>query len=714
MSESNERDEKNATAKKTATKKVAKKKAVTKKATATKGTTKKAATKKKAAAKKVVAETNVIKRGERTKGAEAAAPAAAAPAPSPLAGIKSNATMKAEATRAKEAKEAKAKEAKEKAAAPKAKAASKGESKAPDSKAPASKAPASKAPASKPKATPAADLAAAAAAKREADPDAAPEPAAEAAVPEDRRKVRRSRSIAKPDGAPSEGRRNRRPRGPRPGDDERPAKPGEGGRTAPRSNAPRGKRRGGGGGTAMERLLATPRRTIYRQDLGGDGPPPPEPSKAELKAVAVAKAKESDKITLILHPAPKASIQRKKHTDRPKTAKEALRAKMKRNNKGKQKSAAAPAAKPAPVKLQAAWTKAKDDKAIAAAVAAGGAGEALVKAWVGAQNVAAIVLVAHNDGVPGKTRKAARRAINVLKSRGIEVPDAPETEVVAAPKEETIATFVPPDGAGVSFFSISKHQPGSRFHVADAVIRPPLGIVQASAGKLAGKQIRAWRTRVQKHFGASPVEVPLDWARHRIAEARRLNETSKQLLPLSYDRCVELFEPLPASEPDHPVADLEAKVDDKTVKSAKEDSDKLHNEPEFRSWMPDTQSMQELLAKVGERVGPDGVGDPKQVDAALKEEITSATDRFFSPERRELVSQHMRDSAISVRVRAGDETASRVLAVSRAVKEAGLITSPPSEIPFLVAYFQKAVAVMLQQQNGMLRVPVPQGGAAPG
>ena len=62
--------------------------------------------------------------------------------------------------------------------------------------------------------------------------------------------------------------------------------------------------------------------------------------------------------------------------------------------------------------------------------------------------------------------------------------------------------------------------------------------------------------------------------------------------------------------------------------------------------------MQELLQKVGARVGADGMEDPEVVDAALKEEITSATDRFFSPERRELVASHMRDSAISVRGRA--------------------------------------------------------------
>jgi hypothetical protein len=64
----------------------------------------------------------------------------------------------------------------------------------------------------------------------------------------------------------------------------------------------------------------------------------------------------------------------------------------------------------------------------------------------------------------------------------------------------------------------------------------------------------------------------------------------------------------------------------------------------------------------------------------------------------------MRGSAISVRSRSGDERAIQVLAVAQAVRDAGLITSPPSEIPFLLSFFQKGIAIMVQQ--GQLRVPV--------
>jgi hypothetical protein len=52
-----------------------------------------------------------------------------------------------------------------------------------------------------------------------------------------------------------------------------------------------------------------------------------------------------------------------------------------------------------------------------------------------------------------------------------------------------------------------------------------------------------------------------------------------------------------------------------------------------------------------------------------------------------------------------------------AVERCGLITDPPHEVPFLRAFFEKAVGVLLAQGNGQLRVPVPRlpgaEGAAP-
>ena len=93
--------------------------------------------------------------------------------------------------------------------------------------------------------------------------------------------------------------------------------------------------------------------------------------------------------------------------------------------------------------------------------------------------------------------------------------------------------------------------------------------------------------------------------------------------------------------------------------------------------------------------------------------MRDATDRYFTPEVRSGVSRRLRDEAISIKARLGEDRAKEVLATARAIDAAGLIASPPREVPFLVAFFQKAVAMLLQQGNGALRIPMAPGADLP-
>jgi hypothetical protein len=431
-------------------------------------------------------------------------------------------------------------------------------------------------------------------------------------------------------------------------------------------------------------------------------------------------------ITLILHPPPKAAPARRKRTGKPMTAKEALRAKA-----AKRKAASPAKAKvdepAADAPLEEAWLEADDATAVEAVTAAGPAAPRLVAAWQERSNAAAIATIAYESPaegsatVPGPVRKAARRALQVLKSRGVELPERSTGEAPAArpsslgerEAEPCVATFVPPDTNGMTFFSISQRLPGGRYRVADVVIRDELGILHASSGKLAGKQIRRWRQRVESRLGTAPVAVPLEWARYRIAEARRRNDSSGQVVPLGLDSCAPLFQPVPESPPDHPIGELGAELKDAEVSAAAADSEALHAEPEFRSWLPERPALDEMLRNVGARVGAEGADDRELVDKVLAEEIEAATDRFFSPEVRKALAKRMKDSAISIRDRQDDAAARRVLSVAKAIEEAGLITSPPREVPFLLGFFRKSMALMAQQGDGRLQVPIPAPAAAP-
>ncbi len=398
------------------------------------------------------------------------------------------------------------------------------------------------------------------------------------------------------------------------------------------------------------------------------------------------------------------------------TPKEALAARTKAHagKAAAKPAAAAPASAPAPG-FDASLVNVGAAEAVAALVGAGDAASALVDAWLGASNAAAIAEAIESDAVPGAARKAARRALNVLRARGVAVPTRTHVVKMDDMGGDTVVEAVlnTPDAYGtVSFLLTSKH-PSGRYHLAEVIIREPHGILDAASGWLSGSQLKESRSRQVERHGIAAANVPVEWARHRIAAARRLNAVSGQVVPLGYERCRELLEPVPEAPPPHPVADLDAEVTSESAAAAAPMSARLHEDPAFREWMPDRGALDDLLQHAGQRLDEETAKNGDAISAILREEMDAATDRFFSPEARAIIAGRMRDAAISVRARKGDRAASEVLAVARAVVEAGLITSPPREIPFLVVFFQKALSWMAQQSGGGIRLPVSGMGPRP-
>ncbi|MEZ4298616.1 MAG: hypothetical protein R3B70_26930 [Polyangiaceae bacterium] len=342
---------------------------------------------------------------------------------------------------------------------------------------------------------------------------------------------------------------------------------------------------------------------------------------------------------------------------------------------------------------------------------------ALVDAWLNGANAIAISAIADAGGdVSSAARKAARRALAVLKSRGVAIPERPKATARAEEQHATYeATMIPADSFGTWSVAITSRDASGRYRIAEVIVRESAGVVQAAGGWLSGSQLKEGRARAQNNVGMAPVVVPIGWARARVAAALTLNAKSGQVVPLGYEACRELFEVAGEAASEHPVADLEAKVTGELAAERAKASATLHDEPEFAGWLPDRRALDEMLQHVGTRLGPTGMQDGEAVNTAMREEVDAATDRYFSPEKREEIVARMRDSAVSVRVRRGDERALDVLATARAVKEAGLITSPPREIPFLVAFFQKGLGALARMGGGQLRIPVqqPPAGAAP-
>jgi len=366
------------------------------------------------------------------------------------------------------------------------------------------------------------------------------------------------------------------------------------------------------------------------------------------------------------------------------------------------------------------------------AIAKAGARAAdLVAAWIEAKNAAAVAALAGDESAPAAARKAAKRGLNVLKARGIPLPERTRVaRLTGDPIEDYEAWFVPPDGSGTSVFTVASRRQSGRYRLVHAAIREGVGLLEVRGIEMSRTQLRSSFEDTARRIGFGPVSIPVDWARWRIAAAKSENAKSGAVLPLAHDSYPDLLQPIPREPPPHPLDG--AKLDVPAPSSAVPTSARLHGDPEFAGWMPSGPAVQELMIELGQRLGAVG-SEPEQtqIDAAVGTAIDAATDRFFSPEIRERLAERMKDSALALLVRLGEappnnkigaagpapsdvearERAAEVIAIAQATKSAGLITEPPHDIPFLRGFFQKALAMLAAQSEGQLSIPIPAGPA---
>jgi hypothetical protein len=343
---------------------------------------------------------------------------------------------------------------------------------------------------------------------------------------------------------------------------------------------------------------------------------------------------------------------------------------------------------------------------------AGAKAPQLVEAWVKAGNAAAVAEAAERG--EGAARKAARRGLNVLKARGVAVPDQARVSAVAGPKsaEQTEAFLLSPDSMGNVLLAITTRSLTSRGKVVFVYLNDELGVHRVDVGELSQSQLKDALAKALPGARYKAVTVPVDWARRRIADARAKHAARKIPEPLGFARAESLLSPVPSEAVAHP---FDAEGFELSLEDAAEmvkNSAKLHNLPELAGWFPDKGAVDELFAFVGQGLSDAGHDPTKEPPAealrdAMTEQIAAATDRYFTPERRAQLVVALKDAALSALPREGEEIGLQLSALAKVSAEAGLITNPPREIPFLRGYFEKAVSLLAMQNQGRIRIPVP-------
>ena len=351
--------------------------------------------------------------------------------------------------------------------------------------------------------------------------------------------------------------------------------------------------------------------------------------------------------------------------------------------------------------------------ALAALRDAGARGESLVEAWRDAGNGAAVLEVSERG--EGALRKAARRALNVQRARGVVIPELRRVSALAGANVPDVveAWMMAPDSGGMQLFAVTSRAASGRYRAVFVFLHGAQGVARVENASMSQSQLKEYLSKVLPGAGYGATLVPVPWARFRIAEARRIQRERGLPEPLGLTTAASLIEPVPDPAPPHPFDEEGFELADEDAADLSRQSLGLHNVPEFRSWLPTNAAMQEMLGKVGERLTPGETPDPSVVTEHLKTEAQAATDRFFSPEVREELLRRMKDSALSALAREGEQRALEVAAAMNVMARCGLVTDPPRDVPFLRGFFDKAVALMLAQGGGRLRIPMPVTSLAP-
>lgn len=348
------------------------------------------------------------------------------------------------------------------------------------------------------------------------------------------------------------------------------------------------------------------------------------------------------------------------------------------------------------------------DQAMKALREAGNQALSLVNLWFEHQNASALVEVSTKGA--GAPRRAARRALKALRARGVAVPDA---KPAAAMRGESAAQhqkawLLAPDAAFNLVLVLAHRSTSGRFRAAFVYLNDDYGVTQVQPGEFSQSGLKKAMEGLAPQARYKPTEVSIEWARARIHQSLARQRERGLIEPLGLTSIKELLGPAPSTEIPHPFDAEGLEVAPEDAREMNKSSTELHTLPEFRTWLPTREAVDAMLQDVGKQLTPGEQPEQSKLDALLQQAVIAATDRYFTPERRERLVGAMKDSAVSILAREGETTALKVSATMQCIQNAGLITDPPSEVPFLRGFFDKAVVYLLLEGKGKLQIPIPQ------
>jgi hypothetical protein len=345
-----------------------------------------------------------------------------------------------------------------------------------------------------------------------------------------------------------------------------------------------------------------------------------------------------------------------------------------------------------------------DPREVAAAIAA--LPEMLALALVHAAGRASRQEVLHGlaTSLNRALAKEAKRELQKLKQRGVQVQEIP-------PQGEPILKPLPEGEAPVCYASsidaygeraVWWTRPGRQgVEVVQVVISDLKGILASDALALSRRSWREFVKRLPHQGVVTTAEIPKDHARQLIADAESAGARNGFSPPPTYGDALRILGPAPAAPPPAPglVVELPDELAHQLAGSA------LFEDPLFMSWIPEEDDLRRFALRVDEIATSQLYIDARQRQQAFERAADDAAASYFTPQRRALYAKRLVEMAHVLVSEKRVDAARTALAVSRALER-------EATNPFCRALFTHALQGRLDEKAAPPQ-PTPSGLVTP-
>ena len=283
--------------------------------------------------------------------------------------------------------------------------------------------------------------------------------------------------------------------------------------------------------------------------------------------------------------------------------------------------------------------------------------------------------------------KEAKRALHVLRSRGVSVPEPQRPSVPPPPPvtEEVFPSYASTvDGQGERAIWIARNVPGRGVEVGQAVVSDVLGLIELQVGVLGRKEYRTFGKEIGERGQAMGVaEIDPGHARALVADARRRNDGSGRPAPEGAEGWLGRIGPgTPAPDPAATLPPLPDEAEALTLAA----SGGLHTLAMLRGWLADEGALRALATRLDALSAAAGTAEEADRASRVEGAIAEAVEAWLDAPCRQRLSARLFTVGVHMRSMGLTDRAAQAAAAARALA-AGV---PGRDVPFAREMVEKA------------------------